>query len=600
MSTAIDHDRLRQTARARDRFLSGDREPVREGQVAGVRSAIATSWLRSAQFGVDPNRRELPLKSSIGSRTRLLRSAQPILDDMSRHLADMSTALLLADRDGIIIGRWVGEKSLTRLMDQTNSAPGFSLSEEVIGTNGLGSVIEELKPYAVIGPEHYADLFMDYSCYGAPIIHPRTGRMEGVLTFVCRLKDSSPLMLPFVATTSAQVADRIMSAGERQDKRAFHEFRAATRNSHHPTLMFGDNYVLANAQGADLLSGTDPEALRRLAQRDGAGPSGGDEVELAGGRYAFATVRPVNDEDLEVGTLVRVVLQEEPSRHSSSSESRSELSIELRDRVCAYDGAWDSLLDPLLNAVHVQVPVLMAGEKGTGKAEFARALHECTHPTTPLVVLNADLADIFGTRRWLSNARECLDKPGTILIEHVNALDDHAAEILATLIEDATRSDKRQILSTYSGDPEVVEFDSALQDLLAVHVVTLPRVQDRIGDLPCLFSRFAEQLGVAPLQLTPDAMQMLRAYTWPGNLRQVKRFVQTARTTNPHGPTGIANLPSDMQVKDRRKLGEIERLERQAIVNALARCRGNKSTAAEELGVSRATLYRKIKIYRLA
>jgi len=80
----------------------------------------------------------------------------------------------------------------------------------------------------------------------------------------------------------------------------------------------------------------------------------------------------------------------------------------------------------------------------------------------------------------------------------------------------------------------------------------------------------------------------------------LKRFVQTTRTANPHGATDLADLPSDMQMRECRRLGEIERLERQAIVNALARCHGNKSTAAEELGVSRATLYRKIKSYRLA
>ena len=600
MSALLDPDRLRQTAKARDRFLSGDQDTVLDGDTGGVRDAITTSWRRSAQFGVDPNRRELPLKSSIGSRTKLFRSAQPILDDMSRHLADMSTALLLADRDGIIIGRWVGEKALARLMDRTNSAPGFSLSEEVIGTNGLGSVIEEQRPYAVIGPEHYADLFMDYSCYGAPIIHPRTGRVEGVLTFVCRVKDSSPLMLPFVATTSAQVAERITSASERQDKRAFHEFRAATRNSRHPTLMFGDNYVIANARGADLLSEADPEVLWSLANREAGSPTSSAAVELSGGRHGFATVRSVNEADLEVGTLIKVVLAEDPESLLNSPDARTELLVELRDRICAHDPVWESLLTPALNAVQLQAPVLVAGDRGTGKAEFARALHECTHPDTPLIVLHAGLADISGTRRWLANARECLREPGSILIEHIDALDEHASELLATLVEEATRDTARQILSTFAGESGAVEMSQALQDILAAHVVTMPRVQDRVGDLPCLLHRFAEQLGVAPLQLTPDAMQTLRSYPWPGNLKQVRRFVQTTRSANPQGSIGVRSLPADMQIKDRRVLGEIERLERQAIINALTRCNGNKSTAAQELGVSRATLYRKIKTYRLA
>ncbi|MDP1878559.1 MAG: helix-turn-helix domain-containing protein [Actinomycetota bacterium] len=589
MTALLGTDELRRMARARDQFLS-------ESEVApGVRPTIAKSWARSARCGVDATLRQLPTAPVNTRRSRLSRAAQPVLDELSAHLADMSTALLLADREGVILGRWVGDKSLLRLMDRTHSAPGSTLSEDAIGTNGLGSVLEERTAYAVIGPEHYADLFQQYACYGAPIVNPRTHRVEGVLTFVCRVRDSSPLMLPFVASTSAQIAEQLPLLGSHGDKRLIEEFRAATRTSRAPTVLVSDSMIIANPRGAHFLATTDPDSVWTTANHAIHGEEG--TLWDAAGADARLTVQPVEEDGGVVGALIRISPQGAGAITKDGSPTDA-LTL-LRSRMCAFDPVWDASLSVAIASQRNRVAVLLYGESGVGKTEFARAVHEVVTPDTPMTVLHAGLADVEGTKAWITRVKDALDGPGTLVIQRVNALDAHDAQLLATVIEASESRAPHQLISTVVGDVEEESLHPDLRAILGIQALRVPGLRERPGDIHELIRRFAASIDVPPPQLTVGAMDAIRAYDWPGNLKQLKRVVQ-ALAMKAHGsPIGIEHLPPDIRDGRVRVHGEIERLERRAIEVTLARLGNNKSRAAEELGVSRATLYRKIRAYRL-
>jgi transcriptional regulator of acetoin/glycerol metabolism len=121
--------------RARTAFFSGDECP------SAVRPEIFASWRRSALLGAQPDIPTLPFRAEIDSEDALHVAARPVLDRLADRLDRTTTAMLLADRDARITMRWVGDPGLLRMMDRTDSAPGFALREEVCGTNGLGSVL---------------------------------------------------------------------------------------------------------------------------------------------------------------------------------------------------------------------------------------------------------------------------------------------------------------------------------------------------------------------------------------------------------------------------------------------------------------------------
>jgi transcriptional regulator of acetoin/glycerol metabolism len=138
---------------------------------------------------------------------------------------------------------------------------------------------------------------------------------------------------------------------------------------------------------------------------------------------------------------------------------------------------------------------------------------------------------------------------------------------------------------------------AALLDLFP-RTVEVPPLRHHIEDLPDLVPFLLSRLVPGRrLRCSPEAMQVLMRYTWPGNTQQLwqvlRKVVQHRRTGTIHPD----DLPPECHTVSRRLLSPLESLERDAIVRSLRDADGNKVKAAKSLGVSRATIYRKIHEY---
>src|SRR5206468_4706998 len=140
--------------------------------------------------------------------------------------------------------------------------------------------------------------------------------------------------------------------------------------------------------------------------------------------------------------------------------------------------------------------------------------------------------------------------------------------------------------------------------------IEVPPLRERKEDIPPLVTtfvqRFAVQLGKAEPTIAPEAFQKLLDYSWPGNVRELQNAIEYAVVLARNGVIGIKELPAEIQLPpalQQTELGGLPRkgvqtlddLERNAILQALAECRGNKKKAAEMLGIQRPTLYNKLK-----
>ena len=128
--------------------------------------------------------------------------------------------------------------------------------------------------------------------------------------------------------------------------------------------------------------------------------------------------------------------------------------------------------------------------------------------------------------------------------------------------------------------------------------VEVPPLRHHIEDVRELVPYFLSQLSHGDLTCSPEAMQQLMRSAWPGNTAELcqvlKQVVQHRRRTGVIMP---ADLPADLQAISRRSLSQLEALERDAIIRSLLDNDGNKGEAARSLGMSRATIYRKIHDY---
>jgi len=142
---AMSTERIACIRHAWESFLASGRDP------AEVRPSIAASWRRSRLSGVPAEDAAFPYRPAAGT-SRLMSAAEPVLNRFAMSLPGTDVCIVLADRGARIVGRWVGDRSLERRLTASSIDRGFVVDEEVAGTNGIGTVIEEMRPSRSSGP----------------------------------------------------------------------------------------------------------------------------------------------------------------------------------------------------------------------------------------------------------------------------------------------------------------------------------------------------------------------------------------------------------------------------------------------------------------
>jgi DNA-binding NtrC family response regulator len=224
-------------------------------------------------------------------------------------------------------------------------------------------------------------------------------------------------------------------------------------------------------------------------------------------------------------------------------------------------------------------------------------VHQRRNPAGLLHVLDA--ADATGQEWLVSARRELLDRQGTLVIRHVDRLNDRQLRALTAALHEALtagQQDSLRVVVTLSQTAA----GEALAELLRFFpsTVELPPLRHHIEDMQELVPLFLAKLGQqGRLTCSPEAMQLLLRSNWPGNTEQLwqvmRRVVQHRRS----GSIRPNDLPPECWTVSRRLLSPLESMERDAIVQSLLDYEGNKVKAAESLGMSRATIYRKIHEY---
>jgi transcriptional regulator of acetoin/glycerol metabolism len=239
----------------------------------------------------------------------------------------------------------------------------------------------------------------------------------------------------------------------------------------------------------------------------------------------------------------------------------------------------------------------LEGELGVGKLAVLRAVHQRRNPARRFHVIDAATA---ADQEWQVGTRaELLEGEGCLVITHLDKLSARRLHALAAALQEtiaAGRQDQLWVAVTLNKRPA----SGGLADVLRFFpsTVELPPLRHHIEDLHELVPFFIAKLNQRPrLVCTPEAMQLLLRSSWPGNTGQVwqvlKKVVQHRRT----GAITPNDLPPECWTVSRRLLSPLESMERDAIVQGLLDFKGNKVKAAESLGMSRATIYRKIHEY---
>ncbi|MBP1918290.1 sigma-54 interaction domain-containing protein [Youngiibacter multivorans] len=288
--------------------------------------------------------------------------------------------------------------------------------------------------------------------------------------------------------------------------------------------------------------------------------------------------------------------------------------------------------------------VLISGESGTGKELFAHALHSLSRRSgMPFQRINCSTipenlieSELFGYEKGTFTGASKDGKlgefevanGGTMMMDEIDSLPlSMQAKLLRVLQEKEIRRiggketidiDVRMIFTTNKDLLSMVRSGQFREDLyyrINVMNISIPPLRERKEDIPYIIERFIQkynrEMGMRVTGISPEALDLLMGYEWPGNIRELENYVERAFIYSTGGMLGLEHfdflekLPAadsieghEKPIFEETKLRDmVARVEREAISEAMSRFDGNKKRAAESLGVDRSVFYEKLRRY---
>jgi transcriptional regulator of acetoin/glycerol metabolism len=581
-------------ARTRIRFLT--RETVDRDK---VREPILASWWRSRQCKVPADRIEVPYFQDQDLDTPLIHSAEPLMRRLGDQLDEQPISLILTDSSGVVLTQRTGDLDLQRYLERVQLVPGFSYSEQFVGTNGIGTALEGRGPMHVFGHEHYAENLETLACAGVPIHHPISGKTIGAIDLTCWRRDAGKLLIALARSAAEQIRQALLTTTSIRELELFQSYLQACRHTSGIVIALNDNVVMMNNRARQLLDPDDQSALlTRATQALAEGERTTTTFDLPTGAKVQMQCRQVLSHDKSVsGGVLHVKLVEIEDNDTSAAAAIPSATI---PGMVGTTPLWLRCTQEVDASYAWGEALALVGEPGVGKSTLANCVHQRRNPNRRLHRLDAAEAS---DSDWLDTVRRELsgDPADALLIQHVDQLDAKTASALAEIlgeVRDREGTDAPWFAVTLTPDGET---NPDLAELLALlpRTVQVPPLRYHIDDLRDLVPFFLDKLSHNNyLRCSTATMQLLMRSNWPGNVTQLYRVLKYV--TQHHRRSGSiqpSDLPAEYHAVNRRPLTQLESMERDAIVQNLQDCQGNKVKAAKLLGISRATIYRKIHDY---
>ncbi|PWR04075.1 nitrogen regulation protein NR(I) [Meridianimarinicoccus roseus] len=198
--------------------------------------------------------------------------------------------------------------------------------------------------------------------------------------------------------------------------------------------------------------------------------------------------------------------------------------------------AMQALYRLVARVMNTELPVMITGESGTGKSLIARAIHDFSdRRTMPFVVASAaDLAGVDGPANLIARARG-----GSVLFDEVGDFDADTQARIVRMLDSFGDHSPRVMASSQNDLSDRIDDGAFRQDLfyrLSGVVIAVPALRERVDDIPLLAEHFlarAEREGAPARRFSDPAMEMIRSYSWPGNVRQLGNTVRRLVVTSP-------------------------------------------------------------------
>lgn len=554
--------------------------------LSGVRPLVARSWRRSVAANARFDGVAVRCQPEIDPR--VVDSAEAAVRTLLRATGGRGGCVVIADRYGTV-ATVRGARSALRWAEHA-FAPGVSLAEESVGTNCIGTAIEEERGATIAGAEHLAPHLAGCWSASALVRDPLRRSVRAILALVLPLEalgDLSPEGLAAAVDGAAAEAMNVLGArlAAREQALLTAYLRQVRKRGPRAVMAIDGRTTIANHGAIELLGSSHQPVLAAYAQHaQHIGRAIERELSLADGSAVTVHVEPVISAGEPVGSVLHL-----RAANGTATTSRSSPSSKRHDAFAPLVGqsaAFARALQLAHRAVDRGLCAHVVGEAGTGKRALALAMGRACGPD--MLVLDGGRAT---DRDVVAQAAEVLDRGGAVVLLRVDLLPDATCAQLAALAK--TRGAGRMILTARRLSAEGLELAQALGSM----EIELPALEARRDDVPALVATFLAD-APGPSRVSPRLLETLAEADLPGNVAQLRDIVTTAAQRC----TTTELITDDLTAEHRQaiaptRLSPLQTAEAAQIREALRQANGNRVRAAQILRIGRSTLYRRMETY---
>lgn len=511
--------------------------------------------------------------------------------------------------------------------------------------------LKTLEPIQIIGCEHFCQGIQNWTCSAAPI-HEPDGNIVGVLDMSGHVKNVHLHTLGMVVAAVYAIENQMLSRRAWRNLEISNNYKNTIIESINEGLLAVDprgfvshvNMVAAGILGKDpeeiinnpismILGGKNKLIANIILSQ---GDMTDREVNIynnTGKTTCLITSRSICKKNKNEGTVIlfnEIARARKLVQHMSGSEAR----LTFSDIIGQNEKFMETVR--LAKAISGSISnVLLLGESGTGKDLFAQAIHNgSVRGNGPFVAINCGAipreliaSELFGYSEGSFTGAKRGGKPGkfelanggTIFLDEIGEMPLQLQTILLRAIEQKTITrigghdlipvDVRIIAATNKNLQDEVGKGNFRQDLyyrLNVVRIDMVPLRERQEDIPLLINHFVKHLcsklnKTKMMQVDAKVIKALKNYHWPGNIRELQNILERAVNVCQGSVLTPDDLPVDFKVKDvRQVLLPVELYEKEMIGQLLKKHNHNITRVANELGISRSTLYRKLYKFKLS
>jgi len=615
-----------------------------------LRPVVADSWLRCLDANVHYTRRTAPLKWQeefvhLNSNS-FIEITAPVFSQLYDWISESGFLIALANAEGILL-QTAGKEDMLAPARHNQFIPGADWSEQAAGTNGIGTCLVLNQPVQIFSFEHYCQGWQNWTCSGAPIHDPLTGKILGVINISGYQENVHAHNLSLVTASAKMIEQKLMEWQFQFNRKAYN--LVLDRDSDGFIVVNPQGHILSvNPSARELLSSSYflhrnlpsklvqmPELYEKWEKRMMGSEVIDEEVMVfsTGGRQRLGvSCIPIVYDRIETGTLIvlrRINRTESlPKSERTIEETPAKPSVDLP--IITASEKMQKVLHFASLAARNEANILLLGESGTGKEVLARFIHDTsTRRQRPFVAVNCGAiakeliaSELFGYTEGAFTGASKRGKKGkfeqaaggTLFLDEIGEMPlDMQVSLLRVLEgrkvcpvggEEEIPVTCRIMAATHRdlyNEVEKGRFRADLYYRLNVLTLDIPPLRERNGDVLLLVEHFLKGFTRKLLDMDIELIRFFQHYSWPGNVRQLKNIVERLAYLSEGKKMTKDMLPAELlrHMEQRPTLCGQNEGEKRLIQEVLKETASCYAEAARRLGISRSTLYRKMKKYRI-